>query len=96
MQVRDIRILRYSASIEEIKTLVDKGDSWFKWRASVRNNEGIVSNRGSWEVSEMRRARWKTVTQGRANAISHMPPCARASDDNRDKSEPGSYTFVGP
>jgi hypothetical protein len=95
MQVRDIRILRYSASVEEIKTLVDKGDSWFKWRAAVRNNEGIVSNRGSWEVSEMRRARWKTVTQG-ACYFPQDSSYARPSDDNRDKSEPGSYTFVGP
>ena len=95
MQVLDIRILRYSASVEEIKTLVDKGDSWFKWRAAVRNNEGIVSNRGSWEVSEMRRARWKTVTQG-ACYFPQDSSYARPSDDNRDKSEPGSYTFVGP
>ena len=48
-QVRDIRILRYSASHEELKTLVANGSTWFKWREAVRKQVGIVSNPGSWE-----------------------------------------------
>ena len=46
-QVRDIRILRYAASHEEISTLVNNSETWFKWREAVRNSEGIVSNPGS-------------------------------------------------
>ena len=35
-QVRDIRILRYAASLEEITSVLQKGDTWFKWRQAVR------------------------------------------------------------
>jgi hypothetical protein len=48
-QVRDIRILRYAASLEEISTLYNKSDLWFKWRESVRSQVGIVDNPGSWK-----------------------------------------------
>jgi len=48
-QVRDIRILRYAASHEEISTLVGNGQTWFKWREAVRNSVGVTSNPGSWE-----------------------------------------------
>lgn len=49
--MRDIRILRYAASHEEIQTVVNSSETWFQWRDAVRNSIGTVKNLGSWEVT---------------------------------------------
>jgi len=49
-QVRDVRILRYAASKEEVEAVFWRGDTWFTNREMAKKASGVQANLGSWET----------------------------------------------